>query len=181
MSKAVRWKSWDGNGIEHLVFADRETGISGEGAILSGGDAHFAATYEVACHASGTVARAQVAVAGGPKLTLQSDGDGKWRNGEGKRLTSLAGALDVDFSASPFTNTLPIRRLGLAEGQSGEVTVLYVRFPDLELSLDRQRYTCLERDRRYRYEAADGSFEAEIEVDGQGLVTLYDGLFRRIL
>jgi len=181
MSREVRWQSIDGNGIEHLVFADRPTGIQGEGAILSGGDAHFAAAYEVACHPSGAVARAHVSVVGGPKLTLQTDGDGRWRNGEGKRLTSLAGPLEVDFSASPFTNTLPIRRLDLAEGETAEITTLYVRFPDLELSLDRQRYTCLERLKRYRYEAADGSFEAEVEVDQQGLVTEYQGLFRRVL
>lgn len=181
MSRAVRWQSWDGNGIEHLVFADRPSGIVGEGAILSGGEAHFAASYELACHPSGAVARAHVSVIGGPKLTLQSEGDGRWWNGEGKRLTALAGPLDVDFSASPFTNTLPIRRLDLAEGRSEEITTLYVRFPDLELSLDRQRYTCLARGSRYRYEAVDGSFAAVVDVDGQGLVTQYEGLFRRLL
>ncbi len=181
MPKAVRWQGWDGSGLEHLVFADHAAGISGEGVVLSGGDAHFAASYGVACHPSGAVARAHVAVVGGPKLSLQSDGDGKWRGGDGKRLPALAGAIDVDFSASPFTNPLPIRRLDLVAGQSAEITVVYVRFPDLELALDRQRYTCIEPWRRYRYEAVDGDFAAVIDVDDQGLVTLYDGLFRRVL
>lgn len=181
MAEAVRWQSWDGMGVEHLVLADRAGGLVAEGALLSGGDAHFAASYEVTCHPDGTVARAHVSVTGGPKLTLQSDGDGKWRNSDGKKLTALAGALDVDFSASPFTNTLPIRRLGLAAGEAAEITTLYVRFPDLDLSLDRQRYTCVEAGRRYRYQSVDGSFEAMIDVDQQGLVTLYEGLFRRIL
>ncbi len=181
MSKAVRWQSWDGNGIEHLVFADHGAGLAGEGAILSGGEAHFAATYTLECHPSGVPAHAHVSIAGGPKLTLQSDGDGKWRNGEGKKLTALAGAVDIDFSASPFTNTLPIRRLGLEAGQSADITAVYVRFPDLELSLSPQRYTCIEAGRRYRYNSLDSDFEAVIEVDAHGLVTLYDGLFRRVL
>ena len=181
MSKAVRWQSWDGNGIEHLVFADHGAGIAGEGAILSGGDAHFAASYAVDCHPSGALAHAHVSIVGGPKLTLHSDGDGKWRNGEGKRLTALAGAIDVDFSVSPFTNTLPIRRLDLDEGQSADITAVYVRFPDLELSLSPQRYTCIEAGRLYRYTGLDIDFEAMIEVDDHRLVTVYDGLFRRVL
>ena len=181
MSKAVRWRSWDGNGVEHLVFRDRPSGLTAEAAILSGGEAHFAATYALACHPSGHVARADVSVIGGPSVSLQSDGDGKWRNGEGKRLPALAGAIDVDLSASPFTNTLPIRRLKLGEGESAEILAAYIRFPDLDISLDSQRYTCLVPDRRYLYEATDGSFRAEIETDEHGLVTRYEGLFRRVL
>lgn len=181
MSKAVRWQTWEGNGAEHLVFGDRSSGLVAEAAILSGGEAHFAATYEIACHRNGHVARAHVDVIGGPSITLQSDGDGKWRNGEGKRLPALAGAIDVDFSASPFTNSLPIRRLNLGAGEATEIAVAYVRFPDLELFVDRQRYTCLSPGQRYLYESVDGTFSAEIDTDDLGLVTLYPGLFRRVL
>ena len=93
----------------------------------------------------------------------------------------LAGAFDVDLSATPFTNTLPIRRLGLAAGQAETIHVVYVRFPDLEVTINRQRYTCLEPRRRYRYESVDSDFTREIEVDPDGLVVTYPGLFRRVL
>ncbi|WP_029073881.1 putative glycolipid-binding domain-containing protein [Kaistia adipata] len=180
MSKAVRWQSWDGEGLEHMVFSDRPTGAVAEGALISGGDARFAARYELTCHPNGLVAQARVAVVGGPSISLQSDGDGLWRNSEGKRVPALVGALDVDLSASPVTNALTIRRLRLEEGEAREITAVYVRFPDLEIGLDHQRYTCLEAGRRYLYEAVDGTFRAEIETEESGLVTLYDGLFRRV-
>ncbi|MCX5568753.1 putative glycolipid-binding domain-containing protein [Kaistia nematophila] len=180
MSKAVRWQSWDGEGLEHMVFSDRPKGAVAEGALLSGGDARFAARYELTCHPDGRVAEAHVAVVGGPSITLQSDGDGLWRNSDGKRVPALVGASDVDLSASPVTNMLAIRRLNLAEGQSQEITAVYVRFPDLEITLDRQRYTCLQAGRRYLYEAVDGTFRTEIETEEGGLVALYPGLFRRV-
>jgi hypothetical protein len=181
MSKAVRWESWDGNGVEHMVFGERSSGVTAEGAILSGGDTHFAATYQLSCHPNGHLARAHVAVIGGPLLTLTSDGEGRWWTDEGKRVHALAGAIDVDFSASPFTNTLPIRRLDLGEGEAADIVAAYVRFPDLATFPDRQRYSCLEAGRLYRYEALDGEFSAVIEVDERGLVVNYEGLFRRIL
>ena len=89
--------------------------------------------------------------------------------------------IDVDLSATPFTNTLPIRRLGLRGGQAETIRVVYVRFPGLEVTLERQRYTCLEPGRRYRYESVDSDFTREIEVDPDGLVVTYPGLFRRVL
>jgi hypothetical protein len=47
-----------------------------------------------------------------PPLQLRSDGEGHWLTAQGDELPALAGCIDVDFTASPFTNTLPIRRLG---------------------------------------------------------------------
>ncbi|MCX5493863.1 putative glycolipid-binding domain-containing protein [Kaistia dalseonensis] len=181
MSRAVRWQSWDGEGLEHMVFSVRPSGLVADGAILSGGEAHFAASYHLSCHPDDRVAEARVHVVGGPSIVLQSDGDGLWRNSEGKRVPSLVGAIDVDFSASPLTNTLPIRRLGLQAGEAAEIAVAYIRFPDLDVTIDRQRYSCLEVGRRYLYEAVDGSFAAEIETDEFGIVEQYEGLFRRVL
>jgi hypothetical protein len=115
-----------------------------------------------------------------PTVELASDGDGRWRDGAGARLPELDGAVDIDISATPFTNTLPIRRLGLGRGAAREIAVAYVRLPALDLTIERQRYTCLDDGRRYRFESLDGSFASEIEVDADGLVTLYPGLFRRV-
>jgi uncharacterized protein len=110
---------------------------------------------------------------------LRGDGRGHWTDGEGARLAHLDGAIDVDMSITPFTNTLPIRRLDLVEGGAREMAVVYVRAPALRVELDHQRYICVEPRRRYRYEAVDGTFAADIEVDADGLVLTYPGLFRR--
>ena len=95
-------------------------------------------------------------------------------------MPGLDGAIDVDISATPFTNTLPIRRLQLAPGDSAEIRTAYIHLPDLEIVRDPQRYTCLEPLRRYRYESLDSDFVREIEVDADGLVVTYPGLFKRL-
>ena len=59
--------------------------------------------------------------------------------------------------------------------------VAYVALPELTVTIDPQRYTCLDRDRRYRFESLDGDFTRDIEVDAGGLVVTYPGLFRRTL
>src|SRR3569623_592176 len=52
----------------------------------------------------------------GAKLEL-SLSDGHWSS-DGRPLDHLAGCEDIDLSGSPFTNTLPIRRLAWEIGQS---------------------------------------------------------------
>jgi hypothetical protein len=96
-------------------------------------------------------------------------------------MPQLAGAIDIDISITPFTNTLPIRRLRLETGQAEDILAVYLQLPGLSVTTDRQRYTCLELNRRYRYESLDSDFTREIEVDAHGLVVTYPGLFRRVL
>jgi len=92
---------------------------------------------------------------------------------------ALHGLIDVDLGFSPVTNTLPIRRLDPAIGEAVAVTAAWVRFPELTIEPLPQRYIRL-AERRYRYESAGGAFVAEIEVDDLGLVTMYEGGWRRI-
>ena len=115
------------------------------------------------------------------QIEITGDGKGDWSDASGKRLPKLAGAIDIDLSASPFTNTLPIRRLKLRAGQVAEITTVYILVPALTLMTDPQRYTCLAAGKRYRYESIDSDFTREIEVDSRGLVVTYPGLFRRML
>ena len=92
---------------------------------------------------------------------------------------ALHGLIDVDLGFSPVTNTLPIRRLDPAIGEAVAVTAAWVRFPELTIQPLPQTYTRL-AERRYRYESAGGAFVAEVEVDDLGLVTAYEGGWRRI-
>lgn len=90
----------------------------------------------------------------------------------------LHGCEDVDIGMTPSTNTLPIRRLNLAVGESADVTAAWVRFPELTVEPLAQRYTRLD-ERRYRYESASG-FVAELEVDELGLVVRYGDIWERV-
>jgi hypothetical protein len=177
----ARWQDWTGTGTEHLVLTQRSDHIIAEGVVLATADpTPFAATYRIECDTCWRVKAMRTRIIGiDAAVDLQSDGAGRWHDGSGT-LPDLDGAIDVDLSITPFTNTLPIRRLDLAEGQRVEIRAVYVRFPDLIVTIDRQRYTCLKRGRQYRYESVDSDFVRDIDVDADGLVTTYPGLFRRI-
>jgi uncharacterized protein len=185
MSKPLvaRWQDWDGRGIEHLVLCEgaRETVV--ESVVVGSADGvHFALRYRIRCDKSWRVRSAEIAMVGeNRKIEIAGDGKGNWSDASGRRLPKLAGAIDIDLSASPFTNTLPIRRLKLRAGQSAEITTVYILVPALTLMTDPQRYTCLAPLKRYRYESIDSDFTREIEVDSRGLVVTYPGLFRRLL
>lgn len=90
----------------------------------------------------------------------------------------LGDAREVDLSASPLTNSLPIRRLGLEVGQGADIVAAYIRVPELDVTPDPQRYTrtgIFE----YLYESRNSDFRRTITVDHDGLVTQYPGLFTR--
>jgi uncharacterized protein len=88
----------------------------------------------------------------GKRSVHRYDGDGKgnWKK-DGKSVSDFNGCIDVDISITPFTNTLPIRRLGLAVHESAEITVMYLDILQQDFKPVRQKY-----DRRsgteYKYE-----------------------------
>jgi uncharacterized protein len=179
----ARWQSWDAKGIEHLVLREGSREVVAESVVVGSADsAPFALRYRIRCDKSWRVRSAEVALVGSDrKIEIAGDGKGNWSETSGKRLPKLAGSIDIDLSATPFTNTLPIRRLKLRAGQSAQIVTVYILAPTLTLTTDPQRYTCLEPLKRYRYESIDSDFTREIEVDRRGMVVTYPGLFRRLL
>jgi hypothetical protein len=183
VSVVARWQDWAGKGLEHLVLRENKDGIRVYSIVIGEADDEpFGAQYVVECDQECRTRSVEVSlIPHGRSVALSSDGAGAWRDHEGKPLPSLNGAIDVDITATPFTNTLPIRRLGLKAGQSADIMVAYIDIPSLTVTADPQRYTCLEPMRRYRFESQGRDFVREIEVDERGLVVLYPGLFRRML
>jgi hypothetical protein len=179
----ARWEDWAGRGLQHLVLDARHDRVLATAVCLVAEEGLFAARYRIRCDGGWRCRELDVEILGEDDraLRLRGDGHGGWTDAAGAPQPALGGAVDVDLPITPFTNTLPIRRLGLAAGASVELAVVYVRAPELTVELDQQRYTCLEPLRRYRYEAVDGSFTADIDVDAHGLVLTYPGLFRRTL
>ncbi len=117
----------------------------------------------------------------GRSLHVSSDGAGIWRDADGKSLPAFDGCVDIDLAGSPFTNTLPIRRLELKKASAAvKLRMLYVPFDTFEPIVDEQRYRCLEDGALYRYEAVDRTFAADLPVDHDGLVLDYPTLFERI-
>ena len=183
--REVMWTPWEGPGLEHLRLLTSDGGVVANGLVIGlEAGRPFRIGYEVRCDRLWRVREVRAAAPDSerPVLELLTDGEGHWKRRGGERIPELDGCIDTDISATPFTNTLPIRRLGLKPGASAEVDVAYVRVPELLVGAERQRYGCLEARSDgglYRFEALPSGFTAELPVDADGLVIDYSGLFRR--
>jgi hypothetical protein len=181
---AVRWNAWEAEGAEHCHVSIGPDGAVLTAALSGGHSPAYAVQYRVVTDAAFHTREVWVKSVGGSELHVTSDGAGHWHDvARDAALPALEGCLDVDIAVTPATNMLPIRRLGLAAGESREIEVAYVPPPGegVGLFLPRkvaQRYTCLGPN-RYLYEGLSSGFAAEIEVDEHGLVRDYPGVFRR--
>ena len=173
MEREVMWVPWEGPGLEHLRLVTSDSGVVANGLVIGlEGGRPFRIGYEIRCDGRWRVREVRTAAPDSepPVLELLADGEGQWKRRGGELVPELDGCIDVDISATPFTNTLPIRRLGLKPGEIEE------------LGPERQRYGCLEARTDgglYRFEALPSGFTAELPVDYDGLVIDYPGLFRR--
>jgi uncharacterized protein len=185
MEREVMWAPWEGPGLEHLRLVTSGSGVVANGLVIGlEAGRPFRIGYEIRCDGRWRVREVRAAApdSGRPVLELLADGKGHWKRRGGESVPELDGCIDVDISATPLTNTLPIRRLGLQPGVSEELAVTYIRVPELLIGPERQCYGCLEEQADgglYRFEALPSGFTAELPVDAEGLVIDYPGLFRR--
>jgi len=111
-----------------------------------------------------------------PDLWLGTDGHGRWGEMNGAHRTDLDGAYDVAMGCTPFTHTLPIRRVPLEIGDATELSVLQIDVGTLGVVPVRHVY---ERSARHRWRVTTDGATLEFEVDEFGVVTDLDGHFRR--
>lgn len=178
----MRWAPVAGAGLEHVRLRADAGGALVESVVAGTIDAaSFGLFYRLSCDRRWRVHEAELCVAGeGKRLTLLSDGDGHWWDGDGHPLDALAGAIDIDIAATAFSSTLPIRRLQLARGEHRDLSVVCVTLPTLAVGAAARRYTCLEPGRLYRCAAPDSGVAADLAVDDDLLVLDYPGSFKRL-
>jgi uncharacterized protein len=183
MNRQVYWELREGIGLEHLHLIGAPHGYLADGAIIR----HFEnmpyrVTYKITMDTGWQVMEARIRSMGEDPRTihLKSDRAGNWTDEEGVVLQDIYGCSEIDITFTPFTNTLPIRRLNLGEGQSQTIDVAYIDIQDMSVRPVKQRYTCLERGdvtSLYRYEGLETGFTADLKVDLDGLVIDYPGVF----
>ena len=123
IDRTVRWTAWSGTGIEHLRLVEAEGVIRADAVVVGErGGTPYGIRYTIALDPGWVVRWVTVAPVGRRPLILEADGKGNWTDGVGNRLAALAGCIDVDLAATPFTNTIPIRRLGLGQGEARRAT-----------------------------------------------------------
>ncbi len=96
----------------------------------------------------------------------------------GKHADSFDGCTDVDIPLTPFTNSLPINRLKLKQGQEKHIDVIYIDLLEDSITHVKQKYRRISSE-VYHYENIPNDFEAEIKVDDAGFVMDYPQLFKR--
>lgn len=149
----ILWRALEAPGLEHLELVEDEAVFASSTVIGFEGGQPFTLRYELCGNADWHVTFVTLSV-GNRFLELGSAGTGAWWNADWKPVPALDGCLDADISATPFTNTLPIRRLNLHIGQSAEIDVVYISVPDLGAKPARQRYTRV-GGHKYRFESLE--------------------------
>lgn len=177
-----RWnKDRMGVGLEHLLLAEG----TADSVVLAFDEDHgpFRLSYRLRWDATWRLRAAELVVEmeqSRRSLSLQTDGQGHWQDGEGCAIDELEGCLDIDIWPTPFTNSFPIRREPIGIGERREFLMAWVFAPDLTVHPQPQAYTRI-GERRYFFENLDGSgFEAELPVDEDGIVLDYPDLFDRV-
>jgi uncharacterized protein len=179
MAADIGWAALQWPGLEHVVVSASAAGSDAEGQLIMAEQGLITVRYSLTCGPGWRFRTLTISVrsaAGQRVLTLAREGDGGWL-ADGQPRPDLGGCDDIDINCTPLTNTLPIRRLGWAAGQAYDIDVAYVSVPDLDVRKARQRYTRLSG-AAFRYES--GSFQADLEVDADGIVLDYPGIWRRL-
>jgi hypothetical protein len=180
MATDVGWAALGWPGTEHVIVSADESGYKAEGQLVMAERGLATVRYSLTCDSGWrfrTVTISVASAAGQKSLTL----DGGWL-ANGRPRPDLDGCDDIDIDCTPLTNTLPIRRLDWSAAKAYDIDVAYISVPELEVRKVRQRYTKLGRgttgEPAFRYES--GSFQADLNVDADGFVLDYPGIWRRI-
>ncbi|WP_266079363.1 putative glycolipid-binding domain-containing protein [Haladaptatus caseinilyticus] len=187
MKRHIVWELVDGISTEHLIVEFDP--VHADGVVVRVAEseeakAPFRVRYRVDCDDSETVREVEIGSPGTDSgIELKHDGEGNWTK-DGESAPRLAGCFDVDIAVTPFTNTIPIRRLDWESGKSATISVVYLDVPVMTATAVKQRYTCLEsldsEGGLFRYESLESGFTAELPVDSDGVVEDYPDVFRRV-
>ena len=194
--RALLWTRTDTAGAEHVAFDDRR-GLTARGVQVAGDPVPYACRYELYTDEAWATARFEATAegAGWSRTVRLERAAGRWRvttaeqgdldgalRSAGRAAAPMPGiedadrladAYDVDLYASPLTNTLPLRRLGMVDFT---ITAAWVLLPSLAVVASEQSYTVL-GDNRVRY--TSGSFRADLDLDEHQFVVRYPGLAQR--
>lgn len=173
LNQSYRWQGLEPVTLEHchVVANGRDTRI--RGAIV-GPD--FGLFYRIKLDENGHTRTLKIERADGAALELFCDGAGGWTDDRAEPISALKGCVDVDIWPTPLTNSLPIWRSDWAVGTAQKFAMVWIDATNMQVQRAAQTYTKLDAS-HFRFQSDD--FEAVLEVDGDGLVVNYPGLFAR--
>jgi hypothetical protein len=178
-SKKIVWQSLAWEGVEHCQIASiNHTFVVNSKLRGKIGSELFDLTYklEINSHWEVTSVRIDSLLDNHVILAIHKDSNNGWVDSQSVPLNTFLDCIDIDISLSPFTNTLPIRRLKFENNERLLIDVLYIDLPSGQIKPMKQWYTKLEN-RRYKYEDETGYINS-ITVDEDGVIIDYPNLFK---
>lgn len=175
----LMWQNLKAPGLEHVLVGQ---GWASSTVIGKTQQQPFTLRYRIEVDRQGVISACVLRVSGAASLTLTRSAGGRWQGNGGEDLSDLSGCSDLNLSATPYTNSLALRRLSLRPGQSGEVLAAWINVPSLRREVSRQRYTRVGQ-RTYQFERLSGhasGYSAELKVDDELMVLEYPGSFQRV-
>jgi uncharacterized protein len=169
----ARWQRWQHDGDETLSLRWENEGWTATGEV-----GHEAVTYVIRLSATWQVRQFLLfRDLDEPDLWLGTDGSGRWGELNGAHRPDLDGCVDIHLDCTPFTTTLPIRRLRLEEGDSVALTVAHVDVETLGVT-PRDHIYVRTAHRRWQHIDEAGA-TTDFDVDEYGLVRDLPERFRR--
>ncbi len=176
----ARWQTWDDLHVETLTLRWENEGWTATGEV-----GREAVSYVLRLSATWQIRQMLLfRDLDEPDLWLGADGTGRWGEVNGAHRPDLAGCTDIELECTPFTHTLPIRRLQLDVGEHADVTTAMVDVETLGVVPITRRYRRVAA-RRYttRAQPDDATVSdtppLEFDVDEYGLVHDLVAAFRR--
>lgn len=111
-------------------------------------------------------------------IHLLTEGDGRWTDANEQHIPELDGCLDVDIAWTPLTNSLPINRLRLEQGEKHAIRVAHISLPDLLIASVHQRYERADNS-RILFSSVLQPDHVAISIDEVGFVSNFPELFSR--
>jgi len=171
----ARWHTWDQDGNETLALRWENEGWTATGEV-----GREAVTYVIRLSATWQVSQFLLfRDMDEPDLWLGTDGSGRWGEMNGAHRPDIDGCTDIHLPCTPFTNTLPIRRLRLDIGDSADVLAASVDVETLGVVRVKHRYRRLGT-RRFEHSVLGSDINTEFDIDEYGLVHDLPDQFRRI-
>ena len=172
LNRSCRWRGLDPETIEHchVTANGRDTRIRGT---IIGPD--FGLFYRLKLDEHGHTRTVRIERADGKVLELFSDGAGGWSDDRAEPIPALRGCMDVDVWPTPLTNSLPIWRTEWTD-QPVRFAMAWIDATEMSVKRAEQVYTRIDAT-HFRFQSAN--FEAVLELDADGIVADYPGLFVR--
>lgn len=170
---SARWSTWGGEHIEQLEVTWENEAWTAAGRVGSA-DVEYVIRLSPLWHVRQFLLFRDLAE---PDLWLGTDGHGRWGEVNGAHRPELDGALDLALPVTPFTHTLPIRRLGLGVGDSITLPVLVVDVDTLGLTTVAHTYV---RHGEHDWSVGTDGAEQHFVVDRHGVPGDVTGHFRRL-